>query len=380
MKQRKLLAMGMATLMAMSSTVMAVAADETSQPATGKVDIDGTLEGYVDLDVFTVTLPTTNTMAFKIDPQGLLFSTIGSSNLKVGDSEDAVSAPTDKTYAENILFKSTKAGAGDNDYVTKSAPITIVNKSTFAVDVTVEAKLSGLTKTGENGYDVKVVDPSAVEDGKTFKFGDETAIYMSLTPTPGTIADTTITAGTPAAASYLTSDAKGVKIVNTVDPVDDALDTVYDIKKGGDGKYTCTIKADVSSIDFKEVSYTLSGKVNTAADWTNFSKDETAKLSVAVTYSVSKHSDAPASPLSVSTISTANNSFTFTLPEGATAIKSMVASKVAGGTVTLTTTHYKLSGNTVTITNTNLLNPATYSKITVTFNDTSLTAAELTVQ
>ena len=92
MKQKKVLAMSMATIMAFASTGMVFADDVTdASKATGSVDGTGTIEGYAETDVFTVTLPTTKKVDFKIDPQELL-KAISSSDTLDGT---AFSTPTD---------------------------------------------------------------------------------------------------------------------------------------------------------------------------------------------------------------------------------------------------------------------------------------------
>lgn len=273
MKTRKILAFGMATMLTLSSTVMAFAADETTDPASGSVNGSGSLEGYVDKEVFTVTLPTTTDVDFKLDPQELLLATSSSANLD--------SAALAAGYGDKVLF------VDGSDYLSKSKDITIINKSTFDVDVEVNAKLSGLTKEGEDGYAIQVMDASADD----FDFGTDTAITMALTPSTNTItgaAEGTAVAGT---ATYLTDDAAGVTVKSTVAKSAD-VDDAYEVT-GTTGNYSYAIKADVSAVPFNEAVFNLSGTVNTAADWTNFSKDSAAALNVAVTYTVTKHVDGP---------------------------------------------------------------------------------------
>lgn len=350
MKQKKLLALGMATLMAMSSTVMAFADDVTTEDtANGSVSGEGTLEGFVEKEVFTVTLPTTNTFDFKLDPQELLLATGSTANL----DETALS----EGYGSKVLF------VDNTDYTSTSADITVVNKSTFDVDVSVSAKLTGLTAEGENGYDVKVLDPTDVADGDTFAFGDETAITMALTPSSNTLQGTTEGTATAGTATYLTADENGITLTETV-AVSDNVDDAYEVK-GTTGSYSYGLKADYSSVAFNEVVFNLSGTVNTEADWTNFSKAADAKLGVEVTYSVSKHVDSYAD---VTAISSSARAVTVALPDGVT-ISAVTLNKAAGTTVALkASTHYTKSGNTLTF-ESSMVSSNAGNSITITYSD-----------
>ena len=60
MKTRKILAFGMATMLTLSSTVMAFAADVTDPSnASGTIPGTGSLEGYIAVSYTHLTLPTT---------------------------------------------------------------------------------------------------------------------------------------------------------------------------------------------------------------------------------------------------------------------------------------------------------------------------------
>lgn len=275
MRTRKLLAVGMATLLTLSSSVMAFAADATSEGG-GTIAGDGSLEGYVDKEVFTATFPTTANVDFKLDPQELLLAT--------GSSDTLDGSALAKGYGSKILFAD-EAGK----YLSKSKDITVINKSTFDVDVEVSAKITGLKKEGTDGYDIKVMDPTV----SGFDFGDATAITMSITPTPQSITGTTETPGTAKTATVLTDAANGVSVTEKIEK-STAVDSAYEVKKTGN-VYSYSIKADtdLATVAFNEMTFNLAGTVNTAADWTNFSKDASSALKVEVTYNVKKHVDGP---------------------------------------------------------------------------------------
>lgn len=280
MKQKKVLAMSMATIMAFASTGMVFADDVTdAAKATGSVDGTGTIEGYAETDVFTVTLPTTKKVNFKIDPQELL-KAVSSSNTLDGI---AFSSATDG-YGKTVLFQDETV---DTTFTTKSADISVVNKSTFDVDVDVTAKVTGLTKEGENGYSIALMD----KDAKDFAFGTATALTLSLTPTNYVLTDTASSGETAGTATALTNAEAGVSTKVTIQKSDKVTEAYEFVSESGSYKYK--LKDDVSTIPFKAVKFNLAGTVNTDADWTNFSKDTSSALKVDLTYSVAKHVDGP---------------------------------------------------------------------------------------
>lgn len=277
MKQKKVLAMSMATIMAFASTGMVFAEDVTdASKATGSVDGTGTIEGYADTDVFTVTLPTTNAINFKIDPQELLKATNSTDTIDTvafGSASDG--------YGKKVLFQGNPTTA----YTSTSADIAVVNKSTFDVDVNINAKVTGLTKEDDsNGYSIALTDSDD-------NFGSDTAMTLALTPTTYTLTDTTASNEQAGSATYLTDAEEGVTLTTTVAKSDSVKDAYTFDKSSGSYKYQ--LKSDVASIPFKAVKFNLAGTVNTTANWKNFSEDSSKALKVALTYSVTKHVDGP---------------------------------------------------------------------------------------
>ena len=65
-------------------SAMAAETVETASPAEGTQNGIGSLEGYVDKNVFAVVLPTTdeNTFKFTLDPQGLISASKDSGSSK----------------------------------------------------------------------------------------------------------------------------------------------------------------------------------------------------------------------------------------------------------------------------------------------------------
>lgn len=362
MKQKKVLAMSMATIMAFASTGMVFADDVTdASKATGSVDGTGTIEGYAETDVFTVTLPTTKKVDFKIDPQELL-KAISSSDTLDGT---AFSTATDG-YGKTVLFKDE---TNANTFTTTSADISVVNKSTFDVDVDVTAKVTGLTKEGENGYSIALMD----KDAKDFAFGTATALTLSLTPTNYVLTDTASSDETAGTATALTNAEAGVSTKVTIQKSDKVTEAYEFVKESGSYKYK--LKADVSTIPFKAVKFNLAGTVNTDADWTNFSKDTSSALKVDLTYSVSKVRD---SYVSVSSVSASANTFDVTLPDGATSYK-ITGTKSSGSFAWTAGKQYTVSGTTVTIPTSTLTSYAG-GTIKIVFNDTAATTETISIQ
>lgn len=354
MKQKKLVALGLASLMVASNVCMAFGADSTSNPANGNITGAGSIEGYIVQDVFTVTLPTVDNanFAFNLDPQELLRL---SGSKKTIDTVAADTMVAD-SYGSKILF------ADSANYVTKSKDITIVNKSSYAVDVKVDITFSGLTKDGDDGYTIGIVDKTA--DGYTA--GKNTDLYMSLTTTPGTLTGTT---EAKTDASKVVSAINNAKYTTTT-TLAAAPNTAFAVTGTSKSDYRYALKgtSDLASIAFSQVTYNLSGELNVNGDWTNFNKDASAALSYTFAYTVDKHVDG------------LSDGDTVNVSSGATTTTFKIAGTKAPKSVW--NTKYQLSGasitgNTVTLTSgtdvnsTYLFNtPGTYP-LTVVLDDES---------
>lgn len=269
--KKKLLALGMATCLALSGTTMAFGADQTAE-TSATIDGTGSIEGYVEKDLLVFTAPTTSDVNFKIDPQELLRKT------NAADTLDG--AALAEGYGSTVMFSTATANA----WATSSQDITVVNKGQFDIDVTVNAKVTGLTKDGTDGYDIKMADDSVSD------FGDETTISMKITPSTSTLTDTTEATKTPVTSDvkYLDASEKGVTVKQKVAA---ASDNAFKIEKDASGKYKYVFVDDLSTIAFNEVVFNLSGTVNTDANWKNFNNDAAKDLKVELTYKVEQHLD-----------------------------------------------------------------------------------------
>lgn len=270
--KKKLLALGMATCLALSGTTMAFGADQTAE-TSATIGGSGSIEGYVEKDMFVFTAPTTSDVNFKIDPQELL--------RKTAQTDTLDGSALAEGYGSNVMFSTTTANA----WATSSQDITVVNKGQFDIDVTVNAKVTGLTKEGTDGYDIQMVDDSIAS------YGEETAISMKITPSTSTLTDTTEATKTPVTSDikYLDASEKGVTVKQKVAA---ASDNAFKIEKDAtSGNYKYVFVDDLSTIAFNEVVFNLSGTVNTDANWKNFNNDATKDLKVELTYTVEEHLD-----------------------------------------------------------------------------------------
>lgn len=212
-------------------SAMAAETVETASPAEGTQNGTGSLEGYVDKNVFAVVLPTTdeNTFKFTLDPQGLISAS------KDSGSSKADFASADVEEGATLLFKHT-----DGSYGSKSNDLTAKNKGTSPVDVSVEA-------------DATNIDSSvALSSSDTFS-GSDPAIYLALTS-----GDTTNAVDTDSKKATFEASLSGVSTDN------------YQVKyNSGTSKYEYAIKDSVADSEFPTVDFNLTGAANTDADWKN---------------------------------------------------------------------------------------------------------------
>jgi len=236
-------------------------ADNSKDAITGA----GTYEGYVDQEVFRVTLPTVTAddIAFTIDPQGLIAAT-------------AAGAHTGKKFTEagSMFFLNTnnkvkvKEGSDDDaDYSPNSDKFTVINKGASDVDVELTLTASG-TALGENPT------ISFVEAVADFADSEDTSLYIALnakgTGDEKTTVEPIAKDGTAYKATATASIAK--------------TDGVYEYKYDETDGYTYGLKDDADG--FKELEFWLSGAANTNAtgDWGLTA----GSLALALTWKVTK--------------------------------------------------------------------------------------------
>lgn len=188
----------------------------------------GEVEGSVKQDIYQVVLPTVTEDMFNfiIDPQGLINKTDGA-------------AYDGKTFEEGgTLFFERKDGKSEEDYSSTSDAITITNRSSMAIDVSVEVSVEAESLEG-----------ITLTDDKEFQDDTGASLYLALTD------GETVTP--------ISTD--GVSMTVTVDASPEgAYEYAYDEESG---EYTYEMSSDLSGIEFPEYSFQLVGAANGKGDW-----------------------------------------------------------------------------------------------------------------
>ena len=181
---KKLAALALAVIMAISCTVLAGAASETQPAATAQPaaattsssldnDVSGTAtgngisEGSISDGVVSLSVPTStndNLYGMILDPRGLL--------KKTNYARFGTNAATTVEFQDEDghLFFATKVDSGKTTYSAKSAALSITNKSYLPVDVSLEAAI-----TVPTGISMGSADLSDVESGAGMYLAIETA-------------------------------------------------------------------------------------------------------------------------------------------------------------------------------------------------------------
>lgn len=270
------IALMLAVIMVMGSCLTSYAAETASGSVTGS----GELEGTVSTDVWNVVLPATvsgdTTYDFILDPEGLIAETEAAKyNGKVFTGDTG-------------LFFANASGNDVSGYSNTSDQKTIVNKSSYAVDITITATVSGTDVSGSD-------TPLAINETGSFVSDNDNSVYLALT-------DGTQTQSVKKATKVAT-------MTSTVSGAPDVYEYVYDVTAGD---YAYVLKQDASGNDFQDYSFNLTGACNKSADWSDF--EEAAPI-VEIVYSVQKHADASSTPEAtddyVITISEGIASYTF---------------------------------------------------------------------
>jgi hypothetical protein len=350
-KFAKRLAVGtMCATMVIGSTVSVFAADadvDTTTLPEGSSDLvtgSGALEGYVTLDVTKVVLPTAAvTDDFKIDPQGLLYKADSS---KFGTSGAAVYfTKSDSTYADT------------------SDEITIKNKSSYAIDVTLAV---GLTNgSNEALSQIKLVEKDALTDAK------DPSLYFGVVSGSDTTA--------------ITKDGQTVKAsAKAVPEVDGTTVTEgYELKATNSDPSNGTTVSPSGYYYYYDltsgytpgtdqiITFKLTGATNGVEGW----KDVTETVSAKITYTIAKHVDSYCDKTSVS--STDN---IITITNADVTVSSVSITKLDSTEMKLTSgtqyTYAKAKG-TVTLSAAGAMNANVGGTINITYSDGKVDTLEI---
>lgn len=200
----------------------------------------GKVEGSVPTDVYQVVLPTvgSHTFDFILDPLELIEQTDGA---RYGG----------KTFEKSsTLFFRRMDGRAKEDYSSTSDPITITNKGSIPVDVSLNVRmlpssLGGIQMTNDREFT-----------------GDKSAsMYMALLD----------------GENIMPIGKEGVDINTTLAAAPEGtFEYGYDKMKG---KYTYKLKKDLSGIVFDTRSFQITGAVNKKGKWYQF-EDVSPKITI----------------------------------------------------------------------------------------------------
>lgn len=215
----------LAVIMVVGST-MSVSAESLGQGSETGI---GEVEGSVKTDIYQVILPTNTTGIFDfiLDPQGLINKTNGAA---YGRKE---------FEADSTVFFERTDGETEVDYSNKSDFVTITNKSSIAVDVSLHVSVS----------------PSSVEgitmtDDKEFTDDTDTSLYLAIMD----------------GENEFPIGEEGVTIDVTIDAApQEAYEYMYDSESN---EYVYKLRNDLGRIEFGKYSFQLTGAANGKGDWT----------------------------------------------------------------------------------------------------------------
>lgn len=314
-------------------TSTAFAADATTDPASGSVSNNGSTEGFVKEEAFSVVLPTIsdNSLAFKLDPQGLL---------KVSGND----AKFNTVEAGDIVFInkiSTNNSYGDFN---KSNVIYATNKSSYDVKFSVDVSMTKGTSTNQ----VTFVSNNAAVSGNS-----ALNVYVAAVPETNYISYNDVSGNSFAAISSNASsvafplDSDGNASLAYKIP---GISSNYTVSKNGIS-YNYVQKPDATG--WKSVGFTLTGSCNPTADWSDFDAEKT-ELDLELSWTLTRASgteqdyvsannpaglivDVPAIPDATPT------TLTYSLASG-TGVSFVCAKTPVDVAVTLFGTNYSLNG------------------------------------
>lgn len=303
---KKFVAVLTATTLLLSTSMFAFAAEseDGATSAGGSVSGNGTVEDYLNKDVFKVVLPAVSDVDFTIDPQGLL---------SVAD-DDLYTLGAGAVYFTNVSDNTTYSNTSD--------AIAVGNKSSYDVDVNLTVNL-----TAADGI-------TMVESADDLADATVPSLYLAIAEA----ADAEATALTDAETVLST------KVVAGIAEAEDAYEIVPESDGAGGYTYKYVLNPAYDG-PIAKASYKLTGACDTTADWSEV-KDLT--VTADLVWSVVKHEEGvKATPGSVSASA---KTVTITgLADGVT-LKSVALTKPDKSVVTMVVnSHYSFSNGTFKI-------------------------------
>jgi hypothetical protein len=298
---KKLVAGTLSATMVLGSTLAVFAEDtDTTTLPSGAQSLatgTGTSEGYVVLDVTKVVLPAAATVNYAIDPQGLL---------------NKADSNTYGTAGAAVYF--TNAATTDDGtatYSSTSDALTIKNKSSYAVDVTLTVGVKNGSSTALS--DIKLVDKDALATAT------DPSLYL------GVIAGDKTTAVT-SDGQTVTATAKEVPEVNGDDVTSGYKLVATKTEKDGVTPselgyyYYYDLTDDYTPGTDQTVSFKLTGAVNGVEAW----KDVTETVATSLTYTITKHEDVDLTTTVTAGSSSDGSKYYFKPTDAATSVTSAV--------------------------------------------------------
>ena len=225
-KGRRYSMLAFVTAVAVSHSAIAVAEDLGQGSETGI----GVVEGNVETDIYQVILPTETKGIFDfiVDPQGLINKT------------DAVAYDGKKFEENSTVFFKRSDGETEDDYSSTSDSVTITNKSSIAVDVSLQVSMlqssvEGITMTEDREF---TEDKSA-------------SLYLAVID----------------GKNVVPIGKEGASIDITIDAAPEgAYEYIYESDKE---KYVYKLIEDTDSVEFDQYSFQLTGAANEKGDWSD---------------------------------------------------------------------------------------------------------------
>lgn len=232
-KLKRYISFMLVTIMVMGVSGTAFASEESNTGGnSGNTAGTVKLEGSINTDIYQVVMPTNKKGIFDfiLDPQGLINKTNAAA---YGDKKFEPDA--------NVFFKRTD-GKVKVDYSSESDAVTIVNKSSMPVDVTLDIKVSK-----------EFLDGIELVKNKNFKKDTKASLYLALKDKE----------------KELPIGKKGLSLKTTIAAAPDGAYEYRYIEK--EKKYVYQLKDDISNIKFAKYSFQLTGAANGKGDWTKLS-------------------------------------------------------------------------------------------------------------
>ncbi len=286
MKSRRfksILAVLLSISMIFGTSVFAMASQTVSdnEPYNGSTGGVGDMEGWVNKNVFKISIPVTSisndNLAFVMDPQKLIINTGG---IKYGWDSSKVEDTTLYFLSANKL--------NSDKYGNVSNPLSVNNLSSVSVDVSLTVKVEGTTGI-------------TLSDNSTYQTTDKVPkMYMGMhvkrgKNNAGTFAGTEVS-GSPVALTAEDTVSKNMlkEIPGSMDPTEktDKYSLSFDsVKK----EYTYELDKNyvVGTINDTVLNFYFEGTCNPNADWKDL---KTSKPNLDVVWNVRTHTDEPTEP------------------------------------------------------------------------------------